>query len=72
MPCGWVLLWHMLSQCLKAGRCHGLKPKVPVDLMEHTPIPYGWARLLVLVYHGLGSPNALRLGAAVARAVPMP
>ena len=24
MPCGWVLLWHMLSRCLKAGRCHGL------------------------------------------------
>ena len=24
MPCGWVLLWLMLSQCPKAGCCHGL------------------------------------------------
>ena len=61
MPCGWVLLWLVLSHCPKAGCCHGLNSPhalwlgVTMALLSQCP--------KAGCCHRLNSPHALRLGA---------
>ena len=60
MPCGWVLLWLVLSHCPKAGCCHGLNSPhalwlgVTMALLSQCP--------KAGCCHRLNSPHALRLG----------
>ena len=60
MPCGWVLIWLVLSHCPKAGCCHGLNNlhalglSVPMALLSSCP--------KAGCCHHLDSPDAIRLG----------